>query len=50
MEGLIGGGLAVCAAGPETMAREAKNAAARLAMSTAHRLGPVACHTEVYSL
>lgn len=49
-EELVGGGLAVLAAGPETMAREAKNAVARLAVSRAHRLGHVACHTEVYSL
>ncbi|KAI5117821.1 hypothetical protein M0805_004951 [Coniferiporia weirii] len=45
-----GGGFAVCAAGPEGMAREAKNAVARLALAHAHRLGRVACHAEVYTL
>ncbi|KAH8108382.1 iron reductase [Phellopilus nigrolimitatus] len=45
-----GGGLAVCSAGPETMVREAKNVTARLALTQAHRLGEVSCHTEVYSL
>ena len=45
-----GGGLAVCSAGPESMARQAKNALARLSLRSAGRLGRVGCHTEVYSL
>lgn len=45
-----GGDLAVCAAGPEAMTREAKNAIARLTMSQRMQLGKVACHTELYSL
>jgi len=45
-----GGGLAVCAAGPETMTREAKNALARIALIRGQQLGKVACHTEIYSL
>ena len=45
-----GGGLAVCAAGPESMARHAKNALARLSLTSGGRLGRIGCHTEVYSL
>ena len=45
-----GGDLAVCAAGPEAMTREAKNAIARLTMSQRMQLGKVSCHTELYSL
>lgn len=44
------GSLAVCAAGPEAMTREAKNAIARTTMSRGMQLGRVACHTELYSL
>lgn len=45
-----GGGVAVCAAGPETLTREARNAVAGLALTRATEVGGVACHTEVYSL
>lgn len=45
-----GGGLAVCAAGPESMARQAKNALARISLTSGGRLGRIGCHTEVYSL
>ncbi|KAF5329724.1 hypothetical protein D9619_009486 [Psilocybe cf. subviscida] len=44
-----GGGLAVCASGPETLVREAANAVARIQMSgRGKRLGGVGLHTEVF--
>ena len=44
-----GGGLAVCASGPETLVREAANAVARVQMSgRGKRLGGVGLHTEVF--
>ena len=48
--GEMEGNLAVCAAGPEVMSREAKNAVARLALSRRVKHASIACHTEVYSL
>lgn len=46
-----GGGLAVCASGPEGLVREVANAVARLQMSgEAVRLGGVALHTEMFAL
>jgi ferric-chelate reductase len=44
-----GGGLAVCASGPESLVREAANAVARIQMSgRGKRLGGVGLHTEVF--
>ncbi|KAH9943638.1 iron reductase [Amylocystis lapponica] len=46
----LGGGVAVCAAGPETMTREAQNAAARLGMVRGVELGGVGLHTELFAI
>ncbi|KAI0312563.1 hypothetical protein OF83DRAFT_1145534 [Amylostereum chailletii] len=45
-----GGGVAVCASGPESMTREAHNAVARLGVRHSRRMGGIALHTEVFSL
>lgn len=46
-----GGGLAVCASGPQSMTREAANAVARIQMSgRGSQLGGVGLHTENFSL
>lgn len=45
----LGGGLAVCASGPEGLTREAANAVARLQL-VKPGLGPVSLHTEVFGL
>ncbi|KAF8889553.1 ferric reductase like transmembrane component-domain-containing protein [Gymnopilus junonius] len=46
-----GGGLAVCASGPEGLVREASNAVARMKLSgRAHRLGGIGLHTEIFTL
>lgn len=47
----LGGGLAVCASGPEGLTREAANAVARLqVLSGVGNLGIVGLHTEVFAL
>lgn len=46
-----GGGLAVCASGPEGLTREAGNAVARLKLTkVGWEVGPVGLHTEVFAL
>ena len=46
-----GGGLAVCASGPEGLTREAANAVARLKLTkVGWEAGPVGLHTEVFAL
>ena len=45
-----GGGVAVCASGPERMTREAQNAVAKLSVSHGMRMGGIALHTELFSL
>lgn len=52
-----GEGVAVCAAGPESLVREAQNAVARLALGSIiggsksnPRIGDIGYHMEVYSL
>jgi ferric-chelate reductase len=45
-----GGGVAVCASGPETMTREAQNAVARMGMTRGVELGGIALHTELFSM
>ena len=48
---LGGGGLAVCASGPQSMTREAANAVAWIQMSgRGSQLGGVGLHTEVFTL
>jgi len=46
----LGGGVAVCASGPETLTREAHNAVARIGMRKGVELGGIALHTELFSL
>ena len=47
----LGGGVAVCASGPESLMRETANAVSRVKMSkNGHVLGDVALHTELFSL
>lgn len=47
----VGGGLAVCASGPQDLTREAANAVAALSASRKGReLGSIALHTEVYAI
>ncbi|KIJ64231.1 hypothetical protein HYDPIDRAFT_112190 [Hydnomerulius pinastri MD-312] len=45
-----GGGLAVCASGPESLTTEAQNAVARLGMMKGLELGGVAIHVERFAL
>ncbi|KAI0049071.1 iron reductase [Auriscalpium vulgare] len=45
-----GGGVAVCASGPESLTREARNAVARLAPTHSRRMGGIALHTEAFHL
>lgn len=49
----LGGGVAVCSAGPETMTREASNAVARIEMANVMnggQLGSIGLHTELFSV
>ncbi|KAF9256526.1 hypothetical protein L218DRAFT_936602 [Marasmius fiardii PR-910] len=46
----LGGGVGVCASGPESLTREAANAVASLGLTRGVELGGVAVHTEVFSL
>ncbi|EMD32717.1 hypothetical protein CERSUDRAFT_118461 [Gelatoporia subvermispora B] len=46
----LGGGVAVCAAGPESLTREAQNAVARMGMVRGVELGGVGLHTELFAL
>ena len=46
----LGGGVAVCASGPESLAREAQNAVARIGFTRGVELGGIALHTEVFSI
>lgn len=45
-----GGGVAVCASGPESLTREAQNAVARVGPGRAGMLGGIGIHTELFSL
>lgn len=47
----LGGGVAVCASGPESLTTEAANAVSRIKMTKkSHNLGEIALHTELFSL
>lgn len=46
----LGGGVAVCASGPESLTREAQNAVARLGLTTSMDVGGIALHTELFTL
>lgn len=45
-----GGGVGVCASGPESLIREAQNAVARLGVVRGRELGGVGLHTELYAI
>lgn len=46
----VGGGVGVCASGPERLTREASNAVARMNMTRGVELGGIALHTELFSI
>lgn len=46
----LGGGVAVCAAGPESLTTETRNAAAKLTLTRGTELGGVGLHTETYTM
>ncbi|KAG1773263.1 iron reductase [Suillus placidus] len=46
----LGGGVAVCASGPESLTREAQNAVARLGLTMSMDVGGIALHTELFTL
>ncbi|KAI0365850.1 iron reductase [Pilatotrama ljubarskyi] len=46
----LGGGVAVCAAGPESLTREAQNAVARISLTRGVELGGVGLHTELFAI
>lgn len=46
----LGGGVAVCASGPETLIRESQNAVAKLGVMKGRELGGIALHTELFAL
>ncbi|OJT14547.1 Ferric reductase transmembrane component 3 [Trametes pubescens] len=46
----LGGGVAVCAAGPESLTREAQNAVARIGLTRGVELGGVGLHTELFAI
>jgi hypothetical protein len=46
----LGGGVAVCASGPESLTRAAANAVARLSVRRGVELGGIALHTEVFRM
>ncbi|KAG1847157.1 iron reductase [Suillus subalutaceus] len=45
-----GGGVAVCASGPESLTREAQNAVARFGLTMSMDVGGIALHTELFTL
>lgn len=46
----LGGGIAVCAAGPESLTRETSNAVARMGMIRGVELGGIGLHTELFAI
>jgi hypothetical protein len=46
----LGGGVAVCASGPESLTREAQNAVARVGLAMSMDAGGIALHTELFTL
>lgn len=46
----LGGGVAVCAAGPESLTTETRNAAAKLALTRGLEIGGVGLHTETFAV
>ncbi|EED79026.1 hypothetical iron reductase [Postia placenta Mad-698-R] len=46
----LGGGVAVCAAGPESLTTETRNAAAKVALTRGLEIGGVGLHTETFAM
>lgn len=46
----LGGGVGVCASGPESLIREAQNAVAKLGVMRGREVGGVGLHTELFAL
>ena len=46
----LGGGVAVCASGPETLLRETQNAVARMGLRRGVELGGIGLHTELFAM
>ena len=46
----LGGGVGVCAAGPESLTRAAHNAVARVSVTRGVELGGIALHTELFAI
>lgn len=46
----LGGGVAVCASGPESLIRETQNAVARMGVVRGIELGGIGLHTELFAL
>ncbi|KAG1788959.1 iron reductase [Suillus plorans] len=46
----LGGGVAVCASGPESLTRDAQNAVPRLSLTMGMDMGGIALHTEQFTL
>ncbi|KAF7421311.1 hypothetical protein PC9H_011833 [Pleurotus ostreatus] len=45
-----GGGIGICASGPESLTREAANAVARLGLRKGNQVGGVGLHTELFAM
>jgi len=46
----LGGGIGICASGPESLTRETGNAVAMLGIRSGGKLGNVGIHTEVFQI
>lgn len=46
----LGGGIGICASGPESLTREAANAVARLGLRKGKQVGGVGLHTELFAM
>ena len=46
----VGGGVGVCAAGPESLTRGGQNAVARVSLTRGLELGGVGLHTELFAI
>ena len=46
----LGGGVGVCASGPEALVRETQNAVARMGAARGVALGGIGLHTELFSV
>lgn len=46
----LGGGVGVCASGPESLIRETQNAVAKMGLSRGVELGGIGLHTELFAM